>query len=109
MKIEINIEKIKYGINLVEKVTGKNLTLPVLSSILLIASGKTLKLRATNLSVGVEVEIPVVKIENEGTVAIPGSILSGVFSNIIQNENIIIENEDGNITVKTKKSKIKLK
>jgi len=109
MKIEINIEKIKSAISLVDKVTGKNLTLPVLSSILLIASGKTLKLRATNLSVGVEVEVPVVKIENEGVVAIPGNILSGVFSNIIQNENIIIENEDGNITVKTKRSKIKLK
>ncbi|MCX6754994.1 MAG: DNA polymerase III subunit beta [Candidatus Nomurabacteria bacterium] len=108
MKLEINIEKIKNAINLSEKITGKNLTLPILSSILFIASGKSLKLRATNLSVGVEIEIPA-KIEREGVVAISGSILSGVFSNIIQNENVILNEEDGNIIIQTKKSKIKLK
>lgn len=108
MKLECGIEKIKNGILQVEKITGKNLTLPILSSILFIASGKSLKLRATNLSLGVEVEIPA-KIEKEGIVAISGSTLAGIFSNVYQNENIFIESEEGNLLIKTKKSKIKLK
>lgn len=108
MKLECGIEKIKNGILQVEKITGKNLTLPILNSILFIASGKSLKLRATNLSLGVEIEIPA-KIEKEGIVAISGSTLAGIFSNVFQNENIQLESEDGNLTIKTKKSRIKLK
>ncbi len=108
MKIECEIEKIKNGISQAERITGKNLTLPVLNSILFIASGKSLKLRSTNLSLGIEIEIPV-KIEKEGVLAISGSVLSGVFSNIVQNENISLEGVDGNLLIKTKKSKIKIK
>jgi DNA polymerase-3 subunit beta len=108
MKVECGIEKIKNGISQAERITGKNLTLPVLNSILFIASGKSLKLRSTNLNLGIEIEIPA-KIEKEGVLAISGSVLSGVFSNIIQNENIFLEGVDGNLLVKTKKSKIKIK
>ena len=43
MKIECEIKKIKEAISQVERIIGKNLTLPVLNSILLIAKGKTLK------------------------------------------------------------------
>ncbi|MES2416365.1 MAG: DNA polymerase III subunit beta [Patescibacteria group bacterium] len=108
MKLECNLEKIGNAISLTERVTGKNLTLPVLGSILLIASGKSLKMRATNLNIGIEIEIPA-KIETEGVVAVSGNVLSNVFSNITQNENIILTEVDGNIVIETKKSKIKLK
>ena len=108
MKLECGIVKIKNGISQVERVTGKNLTLPVLGSILIIASGKSLKLRATNLSLGIEIEIPA-RVEKEGIVAISGSVLAGMFSNIFDVENVLFESEDGNLLIKTKKSKIKLK
>ncbi len=108
MKLECKIEEIRNKIFQVEKITGKNLTLPILNSILLIASGKSLKLRSTNLSIGIEVEIPA-KIEKEGILAISGSVLNGIFSNIFQNENIYLESIDGNLLIQTKKSKIKLK
>ncbi len=108
MKIECSIEKIKNAVSQVERITGKNLTLPVLSSILIIASGKSLKLRSTNLNLGIEIEIGA-KIEREGTLAISGAVLNSVFSNISQNENISLEEKDGNLLIKTKKSQIKLK
>ena len=108
MKLECSIEKIKNAISQVERITGKNLTLPVLNSILLIASGKSLKLRSTNLNLGIEVEISA-KIEEEGTLAISGSVLNAIFSNVSQNENVHLENKDGNLLIKTKKSQIKLK
>ena len=108
MKLECKTEDLKNGISQTERITGKNLTLPVLNSILLIASGKSLKLRATNLSLGIEVEIPA-KIEKEGIAAISGSVLGNVFANVFQNESVSLEVVDGNLLVKTKKSKIKLK
>jgi DNA polymerase-3 subunit beta len=108
MKIECELEKIKNSISQVERITGKNLTLPILSSILLIASKKSLKIRATNLNLGIEIDIPV-KIETEGTIAVSGSILAGIFSNLFQNENILMEEDNGNLIIKTKKNEIKLK
>ncbi len=108
MKIECSVEKIKNAISQVERITGKNLTLPVLNFILLVASGKSLKIRSTNLSLGVEIEIPA-KIEKEGTLAISGSVLNAVFSNVFQNENINIEDKEGNLLIKTKKSQLKIK
>ena len=108
MKLECKIEELKNGISQAERIVGKNLTLPILNSILLIVDKKSFKLRSTNLSIGVEIEIPA-KIENEGTIAISGSVLNGVFSNFSQNENILLESIDGNLSLTTKKSKIKLK
>lgn len=108
MKLECELEKIKNAVTQVERITGKNLTLPILSSILFIASGKTLRLRATNLNLGIEIEIPA-KIEKEGIVAVSGSIISGIFSNFFQNETVFIEGIDGNLLIKTKKNQIKLK
>jgi len=108
MKIECSADKIKNAVSQVERITGKNLTLPVLNSILLIASKKSLKLRSTNLNLGVEIEIPA-KIEKEGTLAVSGSVLNSVFSNVFQNENIHLEDKDGNLLIKTKKSQIRLK
>lgn len=108
MKLECKIEELRNRISQVERITGKNLTLPILNSVLLIASGKSLKLRATNLNLGIEVEIPA-KIEKEGLVAISGSVLSGIFSNISQNEIVSLESLEGNLLIQTKKSKIKIK
>jgi len=108
MKLECSTEKIKEGISQVERITGKNLTLPVLNSILMLASKNSLKLRATNLSLGIEVEIPA-KVEKEGIVAITGSVLTNTFSNIFSSETLSLEGEDGNLSIKTKKNKIKLK
>jgi DNA polymerase-3 subunit beta len=108
MKLDCKTEDIKKILPQIERITGKNLTLPVLSSILLIASGKYLKLRSTNLSIGIEAEIPA-KVEKEGIIAISGSILNNVFSSFIQNETVYLEGLDGNLLIKTKKSKIKLR
>jgi len=108
MKLECSVEKIRNAVYQAERVTGKNLTLPVLSSILLIASGKSLKLRATNLSIGVEVEIPA-RVEKEGAAAVNGAVLYGVFSNMVSGESVQLKEENGNLSVKTKKSEILLK
>ncbi len=108
MKVECQIDKIKKALLAVERVTGKNLTLPVLSSILWVASDKSLKLRATNLNIGIEVEVAS-KIEKEGTIAIKGDILSSLFS-VLQGDSMVkFELINNNLLVKTKLTTILLK
>lgn len=99
MKIECVLEKLQKILPVVERITGKNLTLNVLSSILVIASGKTLKLRATNLDIGIEVELPA-KIEKEGVVAVRGATLNELLSNLNE-KTVVLESIGDNLSVKT--------
>ena len=108
MKLECSIEKIKNALISVERITGKNLTLPVLSSILWVAENKSLKLRATNLNIGIEIEIPA-KIEKNGVVAIKGDILSSLFSVLSGDSFVSFELIKDNLSVKTKTSTILIK
>lgn len=107
MKLECIKDKIKEAVSLTERVTSKNLTLPVLQTILLIAKNKTLILRSTNLDLGVEIKIPV-KIVKDGVVAVPGSILNNFLSNVHDN-SIIIDSENDNVVIKTKNSSTTIK
>lgn len=100
MKIECIKEKLTTAISNAQRITGKNLTLPVLSCILLEAKDSTLKVKATNLDLGIEISIPV-KIEEEGTVAVPGSIISSFISNLQDEKNIKLEIQDQNLLVST--------
>ena len=108
MKLECSIEKIKNALMLVDRITGKNLTLPVLGSVLWVATGKTLKLRATNLNIGIEMEVPA-KIEKEGVVAIRSDILSSLFSVLSGDSLVSFELINDNLSVKTKSNTIILK
>jgi DNA polymerase-3 subunit beta len=108
MKIECLVEKIKTGVSIAERVTGKNLTLNVLSCVLLIASGKSLKIRATNLDLGVEIEIPA-KIEKEGVVAVKGVTLNNFLAGIQSEKNVFLETVNDNILVTTKNNKTTIK
>jgi DNA polymerase-3 subunit beta len=108
MKLECSIEKIKNALMIVDRITGKNLTLPVLGSVLWVATGKSLKLRATNLNIGIEMEIPA-KIEKEGVVAIRSDILSSLFSVLSGDSFVSFELVNDNLSVKTKSNTIILK
>ena len=108
MKVECSLDKLKTMVPVVDKVTGKNLTLQILSSILIIANGKTLKLRATNLDIGIEVEIPA-KIEKEGVVAVRGSTFNNLLSAIQNEKTVIIESINDNISISTQSTSATIK
>ncbi len=107
MKIECIKEKLLLGINSAEKVTGKNLTLPILSSILLETKQSALVIRATNLDLGIEIVTPA-KIVEEGSVVVPGNLLSGLLSNL-QEEKITLETIEGGLVVSTKNTSSTIK
>lgn len=108
MKLECVKDRIKNASLLVEKMTGKNISLPILKNIILISKGKTLTLKATNLDVGIEYEIPA-KIFSEGVVAVPGAILNNVLSNIYNNDIISLELINENLLISTKNSSTLIK
>ncbi len=108
MNIECIKDKLSYAIGKVEKITGKNITLPILSCILLEANDSTLTLKATNLDIGIEVTIPV-KVNKPGKIAVSGSILHNYISNIINDKNITLEDTGGNLRISTKHSESTIK
>ena len=93
MKILSTTENFKKGILTAEKIIGKNLTLPILSNILLEAEKGRLKVSATNLEIGI-ICLLRAKVEKEGKIAVPGRIIGSFISNIADNEKIAAEVKD---------------
>lgn len=107
MKIECIQEKLMSAVSTVEKIAGKNASLPILSSIVLETNNSNLVLKSTNLDLGIEITIPA-RIEEEGSVAVSGSILSN-FLNGVQGEKIKIETKDSNLKISTSKNTTTIK
>jgi DNA polymerase-3 subunit beta len=109
MKLITIKSNFKKGLNIIERLTGKNLTLPILNNILLKAEKNTLILKSTDLEIGAEYRT-MIKIEEEGKITIPAKILSGLV-NFLPDENIEIEVDEKTNTLslsgKNNKSKIK--
>lgn len=108
MKLECTNEKLKNAVGVAERITGKNVALPALSSILLHVSGKSLKIRATNLSLGIEIEMPA-KVESEGVVAVSGVLFNNLLSSFQGTGGVDIESVNDNIRITTKGSTALLK
>lgn len=100
MKIECIKDKLMEGIAKADRLTGKNLSLPILSCIYLKAVKNTLIIRATNLDCGIEVKIPA-KVEAEGETALQGAVLNSLLSGLPKEKNIILQSKDGNVLVST--------
>ncbi len=107
MKLECAREKLRDAVGLAERVTGKNLSLPILNSIILDAAGRLLVIRATNLELGVEVGLPC-RVFKDGLVAIPGAILANFLSSITE-EMVALEVVSGNLTVSSPRHKTIIK
>src|SRR3990167_9195667 len=75
MKLICLKKDLKEAVSICDRISGKNLNLPILSNILLDAEGKDLKLTSTNLELGAEIIIPA-KIEKNGKITVPADILN---------------------------------
>ncbi len=108
MKIECVKEKFLEAVQKVEKVTGKNVTLPILSCIHIEATNSQVILRATNLDIGIEISLPV-KVIEPGSVALSGNILSQFLLNLPKSEKCTLETEEGVVLVSTEHTTAKIK
>ncbi|MEI8061834.1 MAG: DNA polymerase III subunit beta [bacterium] len=103
MKIESVKEKLAHAVAKAEKVTGRNASLPILKCIFIEAQDNSLTIKATNLDLGIEIQIPV-KVTEKGQVAAPGTILNGFLSNVGNEKSIILETIENNLHVSTSKN-----
>jgi DNA polymerase-3 subunit beta len=98
MKIICTTENLKRGILIAEKILGKNLTLPILSNILIEAEKGGLKVSATNLEIGLVTKIRA-KIEKEGKIAVPGRIIGGILSQLEDGSQITLEEKNNTLKI----------
>ncbi len=108
MNIECIKDKLSYAIGKAERITGKNINLPILSCVLLEANDSSLTIKATNLDIGIEINLPV-KVNKAGKVAVSGAVLSNFISNLTNDKNITLEEVSGNLKVSTKHSQSLIK
>lgn len=94
MKIESTKDKLLDAVLRAEKVSGKNTTLPVLAGVSLEAVGSILTIRATNLDLGISIQIPV-KVIKEGHVVVPAQVLSSLLNSISKKDRTITLSLEG--------------
>ncbi len=107
MKLLIPQEKLKQGLNIVERISSKSLTLPILNNILINTEKNFLSLSATDLEIGVRWWV-LSKVEKQGSVTIPSRLLSS-FVNLLPNSNIALESKNNNLSVKSDNYKTEIK
>jgi len=100
MKLICFKKDLKEAVSICDRISGKNLNLPILSNILLDADGKDLKLISTNLELGVEIIIQA-KIENKGKITVPSNIFNSFLSNISGSDQINLEIKNNNLIIST--------
>ncbi len=103
MKIESVKEKLASAISKAEKVTGRNSSLPILKCVMIETGDNNITVKATNLDLGIEIQIPV-KVTEKGKVSIPGNILNGFLSNVGNEKSITLETIENNLHVSTSKN-----
>ncbi|MEK7180430.1 MAG: DNA polymerase III subunit beta [Patescibacteria group bacterium] len=101
MKIECVKENIGPVISKVERISGKNLNLQILNNICIEVKDKIVKIKSTNLDLGIEIIIPA-KIHSEGIVVVPGKVLSVFLENLKSDSIIILEKKENTLLISTK-------
>ncbi len=107
MKISIPQEKLKQGLNIVERIASKSLTLPILNNILISTEKNFLNFSATDLEVGINWWV-LGKVEEQGKITIPSRILSS-FVGLLPKENVTIKNKGNNLLIQCQNYKTEIK
>lgn len=108
MKLICTQENLQKAISYLERVVGKQSTLPILSNFLLETENGRLKISATNLEIGVIVYIGA-KIEQEGKIAIPAKLLMHFIYNLPSGDIIELIVKDQVLEVITATHQMKIK
>lgn len=108
MKAKIVCEEFKSAVLKTERCVGKNLSLPVLSNLLILVKEEGVCLRATNLSIGIEIKIKS-ETKEEGVMAVDPIVLKSVLIGLEDDIEIEIEEVEGNLVLITNKSEYLIK
>ena len=106
MKFITTTRKIQDGLNIVKNITGKNLNLPILNTVLITAKNNQVNFSTTNLELGINYYLNT-PVENEGKAAIPSKIITDFVSNI-KDEKIEISLKNNALSIQSDNFKTKL-
>jgi len=107
MKLQILQEKLKEGLNIIEKISSKSLTLPILNNVLISTEKNFLNLAATDLEIGIN-WWTLAKTEKEGKITIPSRLFSS-FINLLPNKKINIKKENNTLFLDCENYKTQIK
>lgn len=109
MNILIEKKKFSEAVNTVSRFAEKKSgTLPALSSILIIANDEGVKIRATNLEIGIDLKLEG-KVTSNGAVAIPAQILQQIANSLIGEGTIQLEHIGDTLILKSDTGKSSIK
>ncbi len=107
MKIICTQKNLINGLTVVSNIVGKNVSLPILNNILLIAKKGIIKLISTNLDIGIKTIIRG-KIETEGEITIPAKLFVDYIS-LLNSDNIVLEKKEETLLIKTEEKETIIK
>lgn len=108
MEVTCTQENFARALSYLERVVGKQTTLPILSNFLLETEKGRLKISATNLEIGVIVSIGA-KIEKEGKITVPAKILSTFVHNLPSGDILNLKEDHQHLTVVSTAYQIRIK
>ena len=108
MKIECIKDQLEEALNKADKIAGKNTTLPVLSGFYLNAHQNILSIKATNLDLGISINLPV-KVVEPGIIVVPAHTISSFISSLSKDKNIVINTKEQVLEIKTSTTKTSIK
>jgi DNA polymerase-3 subunit beta len=100
MKVEILKENLKNGLSVVEKIVGKNLSLPILDNVLISTEDNFLSLSSTDLETAIKLWI-LTKIIKKGKTTVPAKFLSS-FISLLPNDKVILEEKNQKLYIECK-------
>jgi len=107
MKLLILQENLKKGLNIIERISSKSLTLPILNNVLISTEKSFLGLSATDLEIGIK-WWTLTKIEEEGKITIPTRLFSD-FVSLLPNKKVNLELKNNNLFIECEKYKTQIR
>ncbi|GBD34121.1 DNA polymerase III subunit beta [bacterium HR34] len=107
MKTTINKNILKQVLNIVQRATGKNINLPILSSLFIESKKNYLELKATDLEHAILCKV-LADNEKEGSVVCPARTLESTFS-VFPSEKVLLQEEGNFLLIKSEGASIKIK
>lgn len=99
MQFECNREKLIQTLQQTEKVSRKNLSLPILSKVLLETEGNQILFRVTNLTIGATLRVPA-SVGEQGKVAVDGGLLLQILQQTKRIEKISFAQEEQSLVLR---------
>jgi DNA polymerase III subunit beta len=103
MKLITTRNNIKKGLSVIERITGRNISLPILNNVLIKSENNFLTLIGTDLEIGI-IFWSLAKIETEGDITIPSKLLYGLISTTTE-EKIKLETKNNILYISGEKYK----